>query len=152
MVAGMYALCHYLPEDPFTKEREAMIYSNRDNHYTVNSNCTIVRWSCKVTQEITSGVLPDRRAGIPTIPANLVLVHVNCLVEPAIAILAENEYYPHVWLAVAGREKWSEIFTQTVLTEEENFTAEEDDAALQLFAEIEEGKNPTSAECRRFRS
>ena len=103
---GLYALCHYLPEDPFTNNRQISIYDNHDNHYLINDNCNLVRWSCKVTSWIDRNRLPRNHRPKPT----LALVPMDSLLGPAIVIPDDDQFYPHTYWCVASKNEWPAIF------------------------------------------
>lgn len=103
---GVYALCHYLPEDPFTDSRQKVLYGNNDPSYHINPNCTLVRWSCKVTAH-------SHRNFIPRLcpPPKLGLVSIDHIAGPAIAIPDDDQDFPHTWHVVAGRGQWPSLMS-----------------------------------------
>ena len=106
----VYALCHYLPEDPFSNSRHKVIYGNNQESYYINPGCPFVRWSCKVTSKIHEPTVP-RRIPRPKIG----LVSIDRITGPAIAIPDDDASFPHTWHVVAGRKEWPAIFSELLL-------------------------------------
>ena len=140
MQPGLYALVHYLPEDPFTVSRQCRIYDNKDPNYHVNENSHFFRWSCKVTPKIDENL--DGRQG-PGQPL-LALVSVSSFLEPAVVIPDQYSGYPYTYLAMDSRHHWPRIFSDNVLDE---CTLEDDEHAMKVFNSLVDGKNPTTEEC-----
>ena len=103
---GTYALCHYFPEDPFGPERQCSIYGNTGEDYLVNSNCTIIRWCCKVTNRIAGPRVPQR---LP-VPI-MALVSLDDIIGPAIVIPDLDQNYPHKYWCIATRAEWPTFFS-----------------------------------------
>jgi len=104
-VDGLYAMCHYFPEDPFTDDRQCSIYGNEDDDYVVDANSNVVRWSCKVTPHIHLGRLV-RHKPKPTVA----LVPMKDLLGPAIVIPENDPNYPHTYMCIATKSEWPQLF------------------------------------------
>lgn len=56
VVPGKYAIVQYLPEDPgifdLEKKRTKTIYKDKGDHYFIWSDCLLLRWSAKMTDNI----------------------------------------------------------------------------------------------------
>ena len=140
MQPGLYALVHYLPEDPFTDSRQCQIYDNDDPDYAVNSNSHFFRWSCKVTPGINENL--DGRNG-PGEPL-LALVSVSSFLEPAVVIPDQYSVYPYTYLAMDSRHHWPRVFSDKIL---DKTTLDDDEHAMKVFNSLVDGKNPTTEEC-----
>ena len=115
---GRYAVVHWVPESPFLPLPSRSIYGYTDS-YRVNQHCSIVSWSAKVGQDVyaaTGDFTEAKYRRLKKKPPHLALIHLDRIDRPCIAVSDPAAECPHMWLFLAPKTGWPQLFEHCMTT------------------------------------